>query len=205
MAVGDPSQAIYTWRGASAGTMASFHKYFPKAHNQTGTEQFSLPTTFRNDKIILAAANTISAQIKAAGGQQVVELEARDNAGPGELAYGIYETVETESQAIAEYFKALWNPDAGKSFAVLVRKRSQITSIENALREQGLPVEVIGIGGLIHIPEVADVVATRFGGGENLNNYLPSLIVSVLLILSVIFTPNGPGEKLRGHHHKKKK
>jgi DNA helicase-2/ATP-dependent DNA helicase PcrA len=158
MAVGDPSQAIYTWRGASAGTMASFHKYFPKADGQTGTEQFSLPTTFRNDKIILAAANSISAQIKADGGQQVVELEARTGAGDGELAYGIYETVETESQAIAEYFKELWNPEAGKSFAVLVRKRSQIPSIENALREQGLPVEVIGIGGLIHIPEVADVV-----------------------------------------------
>ena len=158
MAVGDPSQAIYTWRGASAGTMASFSKYFPKAQGQTGREQFSLPTTFRNDKIILAAANAISAQIKADGGQQVVELEARDDAGPGELAYGIYETVETESQAIAEYFKALWNPEEKKTFAVLVRKRSQIPSIESALREQGLPVEVIGIGGLIHIPEVADVV-----------------------------------------------
>lgn len=158
MAVGDPSQAIYTWRGASAGTMASFHKYFPKAQGQTGIEQFSLPTTFRNDTIILNAANAISAQIKADGGQQVVELEARIGAGAGELAYGIYETVETESQAISEYFKALWNPDDNKSFAVLVRKRSQIASIENALREQGLPVEVIGIGGLIHIPEVADVV-----------------------------------------------
>ena len=158
MAVGDPSQAIYTWRGASAGTMASFSKYFPKAQGQTGTEEFSLPRTFRNDKIILAAANTISAEIKAAGGQQVVELEARTGAGDGELAYGIYETVETESQAIAEYFKALWNPEEKKSFAVLVRKRSQIVSIENALCEQGLPVEVIGIGGLIHIPEVADVV-----------------------------------------------
>ena len=158
MAVGDPSQAIYTWRGASAGTMASFHKYFPKAQGQTGIEQFSLPTTFRNDTIILNAANAISAQIKADGGQQVVELEARDGAGAGELAYGIYETVETESQAIGEYFKALWNPADNKSFAVLVRKRSQIASIENALREQGLPVEVIGIGGLIHIPEVADVV-----------------------------------------------
>ncbi len=158
MAVGDPSQTIYTWRGASAGTMASFHKYFPKAVGQTGPDQFSLPTTFRNDKIILAAANTISAQIKADGGQQVVELEARDDAGDGELAYGIYETVDTESLAIAEYFKALWNPEEKKSFAVLVRKRSQITSIEHALREQGLPVEVIGIGGLIHIPEVADVV-----------------------------------------------
>ena len=158
MAVGDPSQAIYTWRGASAGTMASFDKYFPKAAGQSGKAQFSLPTTFRNDAIILAAANTISAEIKAAGGQQVVELEARDGAGVGELCYGVYETVETESQAIAEYFKSLWNPENNKSFAVLVRKRSQIPSIEKALREQGLPVEVIGIGGLIHIPEVADVV-----------------------------------------------
>jgi branched-chain amino acid transport system permease protein len=67
-----------------------------------------------------------------------------------------------------------------------------------------LPGVVLGALILVLIPEIADVVATRFGGGENLNNYLPSLIVSVLLILSVIFTPNGPGEKLRGHHHKKK-
>ena len=67
-----------------------------------------------------------------------------------------------------------------------------------------LPGVVFGALILVAIPEVADVVATRFGGGENLNNYLPTLIVSVLLILSVIFTPNGPGEKLRRHHHKKK-
>ena len=66
-----------------------------------------------------------------------------------------------------------------------------------------LPGVVLGALILVVIPELADVVANRFGGGENLNNYLPTLIVSVLLILSVIFTPNGPGEKLRRHHHKK--
>ncbi len=66
-----------------------------------------------------------------------------------------------------------------------------------------LPGVVFGALILVAIPEVADVLATRWGGDENLNNYLPGLIVSVLLILSVIFTPNGPGEKLRKHHHKK--
>jgi DNA helicase-2/ATP-dependent DNA helicase PcrA len=40
-----------------------------------------------------------------------------------------------------------------------VRKRAQISAIENALRHEGLPVEVIGIGGLIHVPEVADIVS----------------------------------------------
>jgi len=66
-----------------------------------------------------------------------------------------------------------------------------------------LPGVVFGALILVAIPEVADVLATRWGGGENLNNYLPALIVSVLLILSVIFTPNGPGEKLKRRHHKK--
>ena len=159
MAVGDPSQAIYTWRGASAGTMASFTHYFPKVDLQRGLAQFTLPTTFRNDAMILAAANRISDEIKLAGGQQVVELEARPKAGTGEVAYGIFETIDAEAAAIAEYVKSKWSPTSGKTAAVLVRKRAQITAIESALRKQGLPIEVIGIGGLIHVPEVADVVS----------------------------------------------
>lgn len=159
MAVGDPSQAIYTWRGASAGTMASFAQYFPKGELQNGKSQFSLPTTFRNDAMILAVANRISEEIKSNGGAQVVELEARPNAGNGEVAYGVFETIEAEAQAVGEYIAKNWRPDSGKSAAVLVRKRSQITAIEGALHALSLPVEVIGIGGLIHIPEVADVVS----------------------------------------------
>ena len=158
MAVGDPSQAIYTWRGASAGTMASFATYFPKNSDQVGKTQFSLPTTFRNDEMILSVANRISGEIKLAGGQQVVELEARPQAGKGEVAYGIFETIDAEAQAITEYVQKNWSPSTGKTCAVLVRKRSQISAIEAALHEAGIAVEVIGIGGLIHVPEVADVV-----------------------------------------------
>ena len=158
MAVGDPSQAIYTWRGASAGTMASFATYFPKGTDQRGQSQFSLPTTFRNDSMILEVANRISAEIKLAGGQQVVQLVARKNAGKGEVSYGIFETISDEAQAIAHYLSNNWSPESGKTAAILVRKRSQITAIESALHELAIPVEVIGIGGLIHVPEVADVV-----------------------------------------------
>ncbi len=159
MAVGDPSQAIYTWRGASAGTMGSFAAYFPKVQGQNAPGAFTLPTTFRNDVMILAAANRIGDEIKSAGGQQVVQLEARPGAGKGEIAYGIFESIEAEAAAVAEYIKNNWRPTSGKTAAVLVRKRKQITAIENALHLAGLPVEVIGIGGLIHIPEVADVVS----------------------------------------------
>ena len=43
---------------------------------------------------------------------------------------------------------------------MLVRARSQIADLERALRERGLPVEVVGLGGLLDTPEVRDVVST---------------------------------------------
>ncbi len=66
-----------------------------------------------------------------------------------------------------------------------------------------LPGVVLGGLILVVIPELADAIANRLGDADKLNNYLPGLIVSVLLILSVIYTPNGPGENLRKHRHKK--
>ena len=62
-----------------------------------------------------------------------------------------------------------------------------------------LPGVLLGAVILVAIPEVGDALASRLGGADKLNNYLPGLITSVLLILSVIFTPNGPGENLRKH------
>jgi DNA helicase-2/ATP-dependent DNA helicase PcrA len=166
MAVGDPCQAIYTWRGASAGTIGTFAQHFPKGAGQNGPTQYSLSTTFRNDEIILNLANSISAQIRENSVVKVAPLVARTGAGAGELACGIFETIETEAIAIAEYFSALWfSPDRiicgekdRSSFAVLVRKRSQIPEIELALRQANIPVEVLGVGGLIHVAEVADVI-----------------------------------------------
>ena len=66
-----------------------------------------------------------------------------------------------------------------------------------------LPGVVLGGAILVAIPEIADALAGRFGNADSLNNYLPGLITSVLLILSVIYTPNGPGENLRKHLRKK--
>jgi branched-chain amino acid transport system permease protein len=66
-----------------------------------------------------------------------------------------------------------------------------------------LPGVVLGATILVAIPEVADALAGQLGDADKLNNYLPELIVSVLLILSVIYTPNGPGENLRKHLRRK--
>nr|WP_240188300.1 UvrD-helicase domain-containing protein [Nakamurella flavida] len=44
--------------------------------------------------------------------------------------------------------------------AVLLRRRRDMPAMAEALRARGLPVEVVGLGGLLSEPEVADLVAT---------------------------------------------
>jgi DNA helicase-2/ATP-dependent DNA helicase PcrA len=163
--VGDPNQAIYGWRGASPETMGSFQLEFG------GTSQeFNLLTTWRNDQKILDLANKVVSHIGTVGGRQPVvkELRARPGAGAGSLSCGLYISPVEEAAAIADYMATLWNDplrsalDGTKNstFAVLVRVKSYIPLIESALRARGMNVEVIGLGGLIHIPEIADIIAT---------------------------------------------
>src|SRR4029077_8262484 len=44
--------------------------------------------------------------------------------------------------------------------AVLCRKRSQFVPLRHALEARGIPVEVVGLGGLLGVPEVQGVVCT---------------------------------------------
>ena len=166
-AVGDPCQSIYTWRGASAGTIGVFNKNFPKAAGAKGKDVYELLTTYRNDKAILELANEISDGVRQLESVKVERLKARKGAGAGDLTCGVFENLEAESVAIAEYFAPLWNnPERSvakskvpKTFAVLVRKRAQIPYIQSALATAGIPAEVLGLGGLVHVPEIADLVA----------------------------------------------
>ena len=162
-AVGDPCQSIYTWRGAAAGTIGAFNNYFPKSDDASGENQYNLSTTYRNDQSILEVANVISEGVRNNDGVVVLPLSARDGAGLGDLTCGIFENLDAEAQAIAEYFTPLWqgNKEREKplTFAVLVRKKSQIAYIQEALTAANIPSEVLGLGGLIHVPEVADIVA----------------------------------------------
>ena len=167
-AVGDPCQSIYTWRGASSGTISAFNANFPKAAGSTGKKVYELLTTYRNDRSILALANEISAGVRELEGINVAALKPYDDAGAGDLTCGIFENLEAEAAAIAEYFAPLWNnPNrlqphlkVPRTFAVLVRKRAQIALIQEALAKAGIPSEVLGLGGLVHVPEIADLVAT---------------------------------------------
>ncbi|MGN9802491.1 ATP-dependent helicase [Micromonospora sp. L32] len=183
-AVGDPCQSIYGWRGASAGTLERFPTEFTRADG-TPAEVLSLTTSWRNRPEILGVANALSLPLRAAGAR-VPELRAalsvRDpipHRSPGGHAAGtvhcaLLETYADEADWIADSVLAAWRGAARlpgalpehipvpqrPTTAVLVRLRSQIPAIEAALRARGLPVEVVGLGGLLDTPEVRDVVCT---------------------------------------------
>ena len=55
------------------------------------------------------------------------------------------------------------------------------------------------LGGLVlvAIPEIAGSIGNRVGGSEGFAMALPGFLVSALLILAVLFLPNGPGKLLK--------
>ena len=159
-AVGDPNQAIYGWRSASSETLDTFSQSF-----NSKALRFNLLTTWRNDHAVLDLANVVIDQISTE--KQIAKLTARPNAKTGEVICAVYETQAQEGSEIAAYFATKWfekerenlPADKKSTFAVLVRSRSQIDLIQSAFNELNIPTDVVGVGGLINTPEVADIIA----------------------------------------------
>jgi len=164
-AVGDPSQAIYGWRGASQGTLAAFPEQFLDGDRPASV--LNLGTSFRNAARVLSVANHVAAPLRA-GVVSTPVLGPRDDAPEGVVRCGLYPTIDDEAIAVADHVAAVWQADAelrehgtgARSIAVLVRAWRQLPRIEAALRARGIPLEIVGVGGLLMEPDVVDVVAT---------------------------------------------
>ncbi|HEX6346151.1 ATP-dependent DNA helicase [Umezawaea sp.] len=160
--VGDPAQAIYGWRGASAANLPRFTTDFPAAQGKPAT-RYGLLTSFRNPPEVLALANAASEPLRAAG-LEVDELRARDGAGPGDVRIALMTDVRQELDWLADTVARQWQEhldtaDTPPTAAVLVRRRADMGAIAAALRARGLPVEVVGLGGLLDEPEVRDLTS----------------------------------------------
>jgi DNA helicase-2/ATP-dependent DNA helicase PcrA len=157
-AVGDPCQAIYGWRGASVANLDDFGRHFRRSDGSEGG-RLQLTVNRRSGGRLLALANTLSKDLRAR--HVVAELEPppeRADAGSIEVALDL--TVEDEQQRLAARLREV--VDAGTppgECAVLVRKRSSFPGLFDALTAVGLPVEVVGIGGLLETPAVVELLA----------------------------------------------
>ncbi|MFB4310471.1 ATP-dependent helicase [Actinomadura sp. GTD37] len=178
-AVGDPCQSIYGWRGASAGNLLRFAYDFPLRPGVDGGRPTPAPVvqlsrSFRNGEQILEAAARVQDELRADTKAVPRLIPGAGREGRGRVECALFPTVEDEADRIAGRVAGLMAadpetaPDGGpqaeplrySDVAVLARKRSQFPLIRRALEARGIPVEVVGLGGLLTVPEVQDVVAT---------------------------------------------
>lgn len=168
MAVGDPHQSIYGWRGASADNLYAFDAAFAR---EAPAAHFSLMTSWRNDARILAAANRVLRPLQGRGSFTVPELEPRPGAGEGRVSSRFELTVDDEAAAVADWFAdvraghttarphgagSAARPHTG---AILFRSKKHMQTFAKALGDRGIPHRILGLGGLLSTPEVTDVVS----------------------------------------------
>ncbi|WP_311767004.1 ATP-dependent DNA helicase [Streptomyces rhizosphaericus] len=158
-AVGDPCQAIYGWRGASVANLDDFPEHFPHADGRPA-ERFALSENRRSGGRLLDLANGLAAPLRAM--HEGVEAlrpapgAERDGAVRCALLPTHAEELAWLADSIAHLVRTGTLPG---EIAVLCRTAGDFAQIQGALVERDVPVEVVGLSGLLHLPEVADLVA----------------------------------------------
>jgi DNA helicase-2/ATP-dependent DNA helicase PcrA len=157
-AVGDPNQAIYGWRGASVSNILGFGETFPARDGAVPT--YPLTVNRRSDRRILAVANRLAAPLMDKY-SQVEPLVAADEAGEGVVTTAVHETHAHELEALVDDVRATHDTGAAWSdIGVLTRDNAHAEDVFDALTAAGVPVEIVGLSGLLRLPEVAEIVAT---------------------------------------------
>ena len=162
MAVGDPHQSIYGFRGASAANLGRF----PVDFGAEPDAVYSLSTSWRNSRGVLDAANVVVAELAAASEVPVGELRARPTAPDGRVETLFEQTLPAEADQVAAWFaRELADPPvvdgvpSPRTAALLFRSKKTMPAFVEALAEHGVPYRVLGVGGLLQRPEVVDLVS----------------------------------------------
>ena len=143
-----------------------------------------LSTSFRNSAQVLDAAAAIQEELRYEAPDVPRLVSAPDRSQRGTVTCALLDTVLDEAEWVAAQVAALLGSEPGcapdgrpwtqgpqgpdrrtsgvrpSDIAVLCRKRSQFVPLRHAIEGRGIPVEVVGLGGLLVVPEVQDVVAT---------------------------------------------
>lgn len=158
-AVGDPCQAIYGWRGASVANLDDFPRHFPR-RDGTPAHRFSLSENRRSGGRLLAFANQLATPLREMHAGVEALRPAPGAEVDGFVRCALLPTHADEVDWLADRIAHLTaTGTAPGRIAVLCRSGSAFPDIHAALVAREVPVEVVGLGGLLQLPEVADLVA----------------------------------------------
>ena len=177
-AVGDPNQSIYGWRGASASNLREFITDFGTPEREVA--QFPLPTSWRNPTGVLNLANRLLEELHQEPGfitrgmnseqlavlehnkVKAIKLDARPGAPEGDTEVAYLQTQSEEAAAVASWFARKMQVEPGKTkptAALLLRTKGAANYYASALAKEGVPYQIVGVAGLLEMPEIVDLVA----------------------------------------------
>lgn len=157
--VGDDSQAIYKFRGASISNILAFMKDYPQA------AQITLNDNYRSNQTILDYSHhliqhnnpdTLEAQLGISK-----KLKSHASNDKNAIHFNFTERVEQEAEVVAKEILELRKKNRYelRDFAILVRANAHADPFLHALARQGIPYQFLGPGMLFKQPEVKDLIA----------------------------------------------
>jgi len=149
-ATGDPDQSIYAWRGADVRNILSFERDFPEAR------VVKLEQNYRSTKLILQAADAVIAH----NVERKKKTLWTDNEDGEKIGFSVVSTEEHESEEIARTISALVRDGRRyRDIAIFYRTNSQSRPLENALRNQFIPYQIVGGTAFYERREVKDALS----------------------------------------------
>lgn len=157
--IGDPSQSIYGFRGASGDIFEQFKADF------AGAREITLTANYRSAAGIVALSNAIFPDHPALTAENGEPGEVRSVEVLNEYSEAAWVLGEIQ-KAIGggDFLHAISNDERGKyrtlsDFAILYRSRSAAHALQKAVEASGLPYQVVGDGSPYEKPEVQAVIA----------------------------------------------
>ncbi len=167
--VGDPSQTIYSFAGATPRHLTGFVGRYPHA------TLVRLVRDYRSTPQVVALANGLMRQ-----GGGAVELVAQRPAGPA-VAFQTYADVTAEAVGTAERIAALAESGvAMREIAVLYRTNGQSEAFEDALAQHGIPYLVRGGARFFDREEVKNAMILLRGAAVTAPDDIPVAVREAL-------------------------
>ncbi|MCX3059322.1 ATP-dependent DNA helicase UvrD2 [Streptomyces beihaiensis] len=163
--VGDASQTIYSFTGATPDHLINFRNRHP------GATVVKLVRDYRSSPQVVHLANGILARADGRAADHRLELVSQREAGP-EPEYAEYADEPTEAEGTARRVRELIRSgiSAGE-IAILFRTNGQSEIYEQALADADVPYQLRGAERFFERPEVRKAghslrAAARFGGND---------------------------------------